>query len=110
MVTTVRGILRACGRKLATCMTEDFLAWLSEAALPAGTRQLVGPLVTALEVLNPQIALVDAALEQLCAHEPAITRLTTAPGVGLVVNAAFVSVVDEAKRFRHAHQLACACC
>ncbi|WP_437972283.1 IS110 family transposase [Sorangium sp. So ce260] len=105
-VTTVRGILRACGHKLATCMTEDFLARLSEAALPAETRQLVGPLVTALEVLNPQIALVDAALEQLCAHEPVIARLTTAPGVGLVVAAAFVSVVDEAKRFRHAHQLA----
>lgn len=105
-VTTVRGILRACGHKLATCMTEDFLARLSEASLPADTRQLVGPLVTALEVLNPQIALVDAALEQLCAHEPVIARLTTAPGVGLVVAAAFVSVVDEAKRFRHAHQLA----
>ncbi|AUX34812.1 uncharacterized protein SOCE836_069890 [Sorangium cellulosum] len=74
--------------------------------MPAETRQLVGPLVTALEMLTPQIALADAALEQLCTHEPVIVRLTTAPGVGLVVAAAFVSVVDEAKRFHHAHQLA----
>ncbi|WP_437579599.1 transposase [Sorangium sp. So ce887] len=35
-----------------------------------------------------------------------IARLTTAPGVGLVIAAAFVSVVDEAKRFHHAYQLA----
>ncbi|WP_438025846.1 IS110 family transposase [Sorangium sp. So ce233] len=105
-VTTVRGILRACGHKLARCTTESFLTVLSAAALPAETRQLVGPLVTALEMLTPQIALADAALEQLCTHEPVIVRLTTAPGVGLVVAAAFVSVVDEAKRFHHAHQLA----
>ncbi|WP_437776139.1 IS110 family transposase [Sorangium sp. So ce1097] len=105
-VTTVRGLLRACGHKLATCTTEGFLARLSEAAVPAETRQLIAPLVAALEVLTPQIARVDAALEQLCAREPVIARLTTAPGVGLVVAAAFVSVVDEAKRFHHAHQLA----
>jgi transposase len=31
--------------------------------------------------------------------------LTTAPGVGLVVAAAFVSVIDEARRFEGAHQV-----
>lgn len=80
VVTTVRGILRACGHKLATCTTEGFVTVLSAAALPAEPRQLVGPLLTALEMLTPQIALVDAALEQLCTHEPVIARLTTAPG------------------------------
>jgi hypothetical protein len=37
--------------------------------------------------------------------EPVIARLTTAPGVGLIVAAMFVSVIDEAKRFRNAHQV-----
>ncbi|AUX37581.1 MULTISPECIES: hypothetical protein [Sorangium] len=78
-MTTVRGLLHACGHKLATCTTEGFIALLNAAALPAETRQLVGPLVTAPEVLNPQIALLDAAIDQLCAHEPVITGLTTAP-------------------------------
>ena len=29
----------------------------------------------------------------------------TAPGAGVVVAAAFVSVIDEARRFRNAHQV-----
>ena len=37
--------------------------------------------------------------------EPVIERLTTAPGVGLIVASAFVSVVDDAKRFADAHQV-----
>ena len=34
-----------------------------------------------------------------------IAALTTAPGVGLIVAASFVSVIDEAKRFRSAHEV-----
>ena len=105
-VTTVRGIVRTCGEKIARCETEVFLDVLSKTSLQKGTLSLIAPLVTALQTLNPQIALVDAALERLCAEEPVITRLTTVPGVGLIVAAAFVSVVDEATRFRDAHQLA----
>jgi hypothetical protein len=48
---------------------------------------------------------VDDELAAVSAGEPAIRLLTTAPGVGTVVAAAFVSVVDEAKRFRKGHQL-----
>jgi transposase len=105
-VTTVRGIVRTCGEKIARCETEVFLDVLSKASLQPGTCALIAPLVAALQTLNPQIALVDTALERLCAEEPVITRLTTVPGVGLIVAAAFVSVVDEATRFRDAHQLA----
>ena len=64
------------------------------------------PLLVTLEALDVQIALVDAKLETLCAEEPVVTRLTTTPGVGLLVAAAFVSVIDDAKRFRDAHQVA----
>jgi transposase len=34
-----------------------------------------------------------------------VQLLTTAPGVGLVVAASFVSVIDEAERFRRAHEV-----
>jgi hypothetical protein len=41
----------------------------------------------------------------LCAQEPVIAVLTTTPGVGTVVAACFMSVVDDAKRFQSAHQV-----
>jgi hypothetical protein len=37
--------------------------------------------------------------------EPVIARLTTAPGVGIIVAAILVSVIDDAKRFSNAHQV-----
>jgi transposase len=67
--------------------------------------QLNGPLVQQLVVLETGIVAAEEALEQLCAQEPQIRRLTTAPGVGVVVAASFVGVIDEASRFRNAHQV-----
>jgi transposase len=37
--------------------------------------------------------------------EPAMTNLATVPGGALVVSASFVSVIDDARRFRRAHEL-----
>src|SRR6185312_7852699 len=52
-----------------------------------------------------QINAADNRLDRLCQQEPVIQLLMTAPGVGSVVAATFVSVIDEAGRFRRAHQL-----
>lgn len=105
-VVTLRGMLRAHGEKVSKCDAENFVAALSKAKLGEDTRRLIAPLVHVLEALAPEIARATLALEELCAQEPSIELLTTAPGVGLLVAAAFVSVVDEAKRFRDAHELA----
>lgn len=52
-----------------------------------------------------QWRVVEQKLAQVCAREPVIELLCTAPGVSLIVAAAFVSVIDEAHRFRHAHEV-----
>jgi transposase len=41
----------------------------------------------------------------LRAEEPVVNQLMTAPGVGPMVAASFVSVLDDAKRFRGGHHL-----
>ena len=66
---------------------------------------LVEPLVTLLDGINDQLRESEERLAKLCHAEPVVALLTTAPGVGTVVSACFVSVVDEARRFTHAHQL-----
>jgi transposase len=105
-ITTIRGLVRARGERLPSAETRSFVPLVQRTTLSAETRALVGPLLVTLETLDVQIGQVDTALETVCAEEPVIVRLTTAPGVGLVVAAAFVSVVDEAKRFHNAHQVA----
>ena len=106
-VTTIRGLIRGQlgGQGVGTCQTEHFVAKLASATLDEGTRELVAPLVQALVVVDEQIRTTDRKLEALCAREPVVLLLATAPGVGRLVAAAFVSVIDEAKRFRRADQV-----
>jgi transposase len=104
-VTQIRGLARAHGQHLPTCTTEHFRERLRNAPLSEEVRALTEPLAKLLDVLNEQIVLVETKLEQLCAKAPVIKRLGTVPGVGLIVAAAFVSVIDDAKRFRRAHHV-----
>jgi len=104
-VTSIRGMVRARGGSIPKCRTCDFLAKLGEMALDEEAQKLVEPLRAALDVLARQIAEMDLQIEQLCEGEPVIRRLMTVPCIGSVVAAAFVSVIDEAGRFRNAHQV-----
>jgi len=104
-VTTIRGILRAQGLRMPKCPVEPFVDKLAGAKLDDDQRELVAPLARSLETLNKEIAYADLRLNELCKGEPVIEQLCTAPGVGPIVGATFVSVIDEAKRFRRAHQV-----
>ncbi len=104
-VTQIRALARAAGKSLPSCSTTHFLAHVRETPLDEMTRAIIAPLVTLLEALNPQIAQVEQKLEHLCKEEPVIKRLATTPGVALIVAAVFVSVIDDAKRFRRAHHV-----
>jgi transposase len=103
-VSSVREIVRARGHRIPSCATEAFVGHVTGVKLDEGTRQLIEPLCEVLRTLEAKLVEVDLKLEQLCAGEE-FRLLATAPGVALVVSAAFVSVVDEARRFRSAHHL-----
>lgn len=105
-VVVIRGLARAAGRPLPSSATSTFLKHVKTAKLDAPTRALVAPLVATLEVAEAQLASVDAELAMLVADDPMVTLCTSAPGVGLVVAATYVSVLDDAKRFRNADTVA----
>jgi transposase len=104
-VTMVRGLARAHGVRLPGCDAVEFARTVEGVALGEELRLLVAPLLEVIRVLDPRIVEMDHKLEALCASEPVVLRMCTTPGVGLIVAAAFVSVIDDAKRFRHAHQV-----
>ena len=104
-VTSARGLLRAKGQKLAGCAAEVFVARFREAKFGDDVNALCAPLLALLVALEPELATTERKIQQLAEHEPITQFLMTAPGVGLIVAAMFVSVVDDAKRFHKAHQL-----
>jgi transposase len=102
-VTLLRGLARAKGVRLPSSGTPVFLRILERAELDDETRSLMAPLVATLTTAEEQLAKVDEALAQIAKADPAIQLCATVPGVGVIVAATFVSVIDEAKRFRNAH-------
>lgn len=104
-VATIRDITRAHGVRLRSCATDNFAAVLEETPLRPELRELVAPIAAQLRPLEAAIGRAEIKLQQLAEAEPAISLLATAPGVALIVAAAFVSVVDEAGRFRRAHEV-----
>jgi transposase len=104
-IASVRGLLRAEGVKLGSCEAEVFVARFREAKLDDEVRAACAPLIALLIALEPQLALVEGKVQQLAAREPVTEVLMTVPGVGMIVAASFVSVIDDAKRFARAHQV-----
>jgi transposase len=104
-VTTARGLARELGCKLPSCNPRNFTQRCRSTRLPNDVTATIDPLLAVLELIGVQLAVIDAELDRLCDAEPVIALLKTAPGVGPIVAAAFVSVIDQAGRFRNAHQL-----
>jgi transposase len=104
-VTTVRHICRSHGIPLPTCTAGYFAVKLRTLALPETVATLVRPLVALIEQLDPQIRSVDGKLIAIANGEPLFKQLMTVPGVGLIVAAVFISVIDDARRFRRAHEV-----
>ena len=55
--------------------------------------------------LDGEIAKVEVVLSQMAKRDPVMALLATVPGVGLVIASTFVSVIDEAKRFKNAQSV-----
>ena len=104
-VNTVRGIARATGARIARCETRLFTEKVRATVLPEQTRSLVEPLIQSLDRIDVQLATVERELERECLQERTIVRLATTPGVSKIVAATYVSVIDQAGRFRNAHQV-----
>jgi hypothetical protein len=61
--------------------------------------------VATIRAADEGLTRIDAELVAIAENDPAIRLCATAPGVGLIVAATFVSVIDDAKRFRNAHSV-----
>lgn len=103
-----RGILRGRGVNFPSCEPERFARSLREAVLDDSVKALVQPLLAPLEAIEPELARVDLQIHTLCSSQgdPVIERLASVPGVNLMVASAFISAVDDARRFQNASQVA----
>jgi transposase len=105
LATTIRGIFTAEGLSLPSCEPERLASVLETVALPELLQLAVPPLHKALAATEQQLCTIDEHLHAAVQKDTAMLRLMTVPGVAEVCAATFVSVVDDAARFRNAHQV-----
>jgi transposase len=104
-VTTIRGIARAHGVRLPSCGTDNFVSRLRRTPLDPTQRELIEPLSSIVEKVDLQLAQTERHLQAIVESDAQIRLLMTMPSVNVIVAAVFVSVIDEARRFKDAHQV-----
>ncbi len=102
-VTTARGLAREQGVLIPKCTVPVFARKARQFAEQA--LSVVEPLLKQLDMLNAELEGVETKLAELCETEPIVKVLMTSPGVGPTIAASFVSVIDDAKRFRSPHHV-----
>jgi len=104
-IALIRALLRRDGIRIGSGSTRAFARRLAAAGLPESRRAGITPLLTAMQELNAQIDAAEAKLTEHAAHDPAVRRLQTVPGVGPITALSFVATLDRVERFHGPHEV-----
>jgi transposase len=105
-IWVIRAMVRQQGLRVRSGGAEGFCTRLAELTeLPEEVSETLKPLVALLAKLNQQIEKTERRIALGNKNDKRCMRLQTAPGVGPITAAAFVSVIDDASRFKNAHQV-----
>jgi transposase len=104
-IVLIRPLLRREGFRIRSGKAETFVDRVEELDLPEHLEQEIAPLLRLFKPLNEQIDAMEDWLAGVVQSDEVAKRLTTVPGVGPVTAVSFVSTLDEAERFRNAHQV-----
>lgn len=103
LVNTVRGWLRAAGRRPRGGDVATFPSRVRDLCAAAPLPTSVTRQLEAIEALTVQIAAADRELIATARADPLARRLMTVPGVGAATALRFVAALDEVSRFPGAH-------
>jgi transposase len=104
-ISLIRALLRQHGYRVPSGSAEGVLHRVRALPLPGRLLSLIAPLLAVMQPLNRQLAYPDEAIEHVAPQDARVQRLRSVPSIGPVTAAAFVATLDDAQRFRHAHQV-----
>jgi transposase len=104
-IAVIRSRLRQDGWRVPTGSAEGFSRRVLALPLPGRLRSEVAPLLAVMQHVNAQLAYSDERIGALTGTDARVRRLRSVPQVGPVTAAAFVAALDDARRFRRAHEV-----
>jgi len=107
LVNAARGFSKALGERLPSCDT-DAMGVEKLAALPAGLRARLQPLMEEIEGLTNQIKKLEGHIERIARIEyPETELLRQVSGVGTLIALTFVLTVEDRERFQKSRDVGC---
>ena len=104
-VALVQAVLSREGFRVPTGTTKCFSARVKDLDLPEHLVIEITPLLSMFEPLNEQIEALDGRLGEIARKDARVGRVMTMPQIGPVTALSFVATLDDAGRFRGAHQV-----
>ena len=104
-ISLTRALLRQHGWLVPSGSAEGFPRRVMALPLPGQLRSEVAPLLAMMRHLQPQLAYSDERITAVTQTDERVRRLQSVPNVGPVTAAAFVAALDDAARFRRAHEV-----
>jgi transposase len=102
----IRGMLKTFGLILGSGHGDALIQRAKEVA--EGHPAVAGLVAKMAEVRRHvalQVAAIDREIRRLIRAEPTLKRMMTVPGVGPITAMAFLSTIDDPKRFKHARDV-----
>jgi|WetSurMetagenome_2_1015567.scaffolds.fasta_scaffold94937_1 transposase len=105
LVTMLRGQFQGRGWATPRCATGDFATRLRSSGLPGVEAPEVQALLAVLRSVTTEIEQLERHLAARAARHEAVARLSSVPGVKLIVSLTVIAALDDATRFKNAHQV-----
>ena len=104
LIITARGMLSSCGVEVKGD-ADAFVEQAAKLTLPPQVADVIPSLLQSIASVTISVQEVDRKLIQSIATDAVARRLMTVPGVGPIVAACFICVIDDPKRFKSATQV-----
>jgi transposase len=104
-IARTRAVRRRHGWRVPPGSADPFSRRVRALSLPGRLRSEVAPLLAVMQTVNQPLAYSDGVIEAVTRPDARVQRLRTVPSVGPGTAAAFVATIDDAQRFRRAHEV-----
>jgi transposase len=102
-INLARALLRREGLRVRGGHAESYVDRVEELELSLELRAEIQPILALLGPVNEQLVTIDKQVVALKSQDERLRTLQTAPAIGAVTSAAFLSLIDDVGRFRRAH-------
>jgi len=99
LANQIRGVLKPFGLVAGKGGGRLFVERVRTLVADGPLREVAEALLAAWQAINDQVATLSRRLLAIARQDQAVRRLMTAPGVGVLVALAYVSVIDDPERF-----------